>query len=60
MKRPQLWWLGVPFVLFLGALPIVNRVEPRIGGMPFLFVWFAGATLVTPLAVWMTWRGDHR
>lgn len=60
VKRPQLAWLAVPFVLFVGALPLVNRVEPRIGGVPFLLVWFAGATLVTPLAVWLAWRGDHR
>ncbi|MFD3325743.1 DUF3311 domain-containing protein [Streptomyces sp. NPDC058701] len=59
-KRPHLAWLAVPFVLFVGALPLVNRVEPRIGGVPFLLVWCAGATLVTPLAVWLAWRGDHR
>ncbi|MFD6872861.1 MULTISPECIES: DUF3311 domain-containing protein [unclassified Streptomyces] len=60
VKRPQLVWLGVPFVLFLGVLPVVNRIEPRVGGVPFLFVWLLGATLVTPLAVWLTRRGDLR
>ncbi|MFD9407759.1 DUF3311 domain-containing protein [Streptomyces sp. NPDC059989] len=58
--RPQLLWLGVPFVAFLGVLPLVNRVEPRVAGVPFLLVWFVGVTLVTPLAVWLAWRGDHR
>ncbi|CAM5451502.1 hypothetical protein SAVIM338S_02803 [Streptomyces avidinii] len=60
MKRPQLLWLAVPFVLFVVALPFVNRTEPGPGGVPFLLLWFVGATLVTPLAVWLTWRGDHR
>lgn len=60
VKRPQLLWLAVPFVLFLGVLPLVNRVDPALGGVPFLLVWFVGATLVTPLAVWLAWRGDHR
>ncbi|MFF4322104.1 DUF3311 domain-containing protein [Streptomyces sp. NPDC001568] len=60
VKRPQLLWLGVPFVLFLGVLPVVNRIEPRPGGVPFLFVWLLGATLVTPLAVWLARRGDRR
>ncbi|MDJ0379648.1 DUF3311 domain-containing protein [Streptomyces sp. G-G2] len=54
-------WLAVPFVLFLGVLPLVNRVEPlAFGRVPFLLVWCVGATLVTPLAVWLAWRGDHR
>ncbi|WP_371616033.1 DUF3311 domain-containing protein [Streptomyces sp. NBC_00454] len=60
VKRPQLLWLAVPFVMFVGALPFVNRVEPGPGGVPFLLLWFIGSTLVTPLAVWLTWRGDHR
>ncbi|WUG91074.1 DUF3311 domain-containing protein [Streptomyces sp. NBC_00454] len=46
--------------MFVGALPFVNRVEPGPGGVPFLLLWFIGSTLVTPLAVWLTWRGDHR
>ncbi|MFD6984962.1 DUF3311 domain-containing protein [Streptomyces sp. NPDC059956] len=50
----------MPFVLFAGGLPFANRVEPALGGVPFLFLWFIGATLLTPLAVWLTWRGDHR
>ncbi|MEU3063531.1 DUF3311 domain-containing protein [Streptomyces subrutilus] len=42
------------------VLPLVNRVEPRIAGVPFLLVWSAAATLVTPLAVWLARRGDRR
>ncbi|CAM5340678.1 hypothetical protein SSPIM334S_08453 [Streptomyces spiroverticillatus] len=59
-RRPQLLWLVVPYVLYLGALPLVNRVQPVVLGLPFLFVWLLGATLLTPVAVWLTWRGDHR
>ncbi|MCJ0872203.1 DUF3311 domain-containing protein [Streptomyces sp. AP-93] len=47
-------------MLFAGGLPVANRVEPALGGVPFLLLWFVGATLLTPLAVWLTWRGDHR
>ncbi|MER5441384.1 DUF3311 domain-containing protein [Streptomyces sp. NPDC002790] len=53
-------WLLVPFVLYIGALPFVNRVEPVVFGLPFLFVWLLGATLLTPVATWLTWRGDQR
>ncbi len=52
-------WLLVPYVLFLGALPFVNRVEPVVFGLPFLLVWLLGATALTPVAVWMAWRGDR-
>ncbi len=59
-RRPQLLWLLVPYVLYLGALPWVNRVEPVVLGLPFLFVWLLGATLLTPVAAWLTRRGDRR
>jgi hypothetical protein len=59
-RRPHLLWLLVPFVLYIGALPFVNRVEPVLFGLPFLFVWLLAATLLTPVAAWLTWRGDHR
>ncbi|MFE7425258.1 DUF3311 domain-containing protein [Streptomyces sp. NPDC057545] len=50
----------VPHVLYLGVLPLVNRVTPVVLGLPFLFVWLLGATLLTPVAVWLTRRGDRR
>ena len=53
-------WLGVPYLLYLGALPFVNRVRPVVFGLPFLFLWLLIATLLTPLAIWFTWRGDQR
>ncbi|MCG7524546.1 DUF3311 domain-containing protein [Streptomyces sp. OfavH-34-F] len=59
-RRPQLLWLLVPYVLYLGALPFVNRVEPVVLGLPFLFLWLLGATLLTPVAVWLARRGDRR
>ncbi|WP_411112919.1 DUF3311 domain-containing protein [Streptomyces sp. 029-5] len=58
--RPHLLWLLVPFVLFLAALPWVNRVGPVILGLPFLSLWLLGATVLTPAAVALAWRGDQR
>ncbi|MFH8883785.1 DUF3311 domain-containing protein [Streptomyces californicus] len=58
-RRPQLLWLLVPYVLYLGVLPLVNRVTPLVLGVPFLFVWLLGATLLTPAAVWLTRRADR-
>ncbi|MDG9688454.1 DUF3311 domain-containing protein [Streptomyces sp. DH18] len=59
-RRPQLLWLLVPYVLYLGVLPFVNRVTPLVFGVPFLFAWLLGATLLTPVAVWLARRGDRR
>ncbi|MEV0440034.1 DUF3311 domain-containing protein [Streptomyces spectabilis] len=58
-RRPQLLWLLAPFALYLGALPFANRVDPVVLGLPFLFVWLLGATLLTPVAVWLTYRADR-
>ncbi|MFF2845543.1 DUF3311 domain-containing protein [Streptomyces sp. NPDC058001] len=59
-RRPHLLFLLIPFLLFLVALPFVNRVQPVVLGLPFLFFWLLLATVVTPFAVWLAWRGDHR
>ncbi|HET6860333.1 MAG TPA: DUF3311 domain-containing protein [Streptomyces sp.] len=50
----------VPYVLFLGVIPLVNRVQPVLFGLPFLIVWLLGATLLTPVAVWLARRGDKK
>ncbi|MDI3404406.1 DUF3311 domain-containing protein [Streptomyces cavernicola] len=59
-RRPHLLWLLVPFVLYIGALPFVNRVEPVVLGLPFFFAWLLAATVLTPVAAWLTWRGDRK
>ncbi|MEV0370763.1 DUF3311 domain-containing protein [Streptomyces sp. NPDC050636] len=57
-KRPALLWLLLPYVLFLAALPLVNKVTPTVCGLPFLFFWMLLATLLTPVSVWLARRGD--
>ena len=37
--RRSLLWLTVPFLLFVAALPLANRIDPVILGLPFLFFW---------------------
>lgn len=60
LKRPSLLWLLAPYALFLGALPLVDRVHPTVAGLPFLFFWLMLATLLTPAAVFLAWRGDRK
>ncbi|MGI5338178.1 DUF3311 domain-containing protein [Streptomyces sp. CA-181903] len=59
-KRPTLLWLLAPYALYLATLPLTNRVHPTVLGLPFLFFWLLLATLLTPAAVWLAWRGDRK
>jgi hypothetical protein len=56
--RRSLLWLLVPFVLFVGATPLANRIDPVILGLPFLFFWALVGVLLSPLAIWLAARGD--
>jgi hypothetical protein len=56
--RRSLLWLTVPFLLFVAAIPLVNRVEPVILGLPFLFFWALLAVILSPLAIWLAARKD--
>ncbi|MCA6095577.1 DUF3311 domain-containing protein [Streptomyces sp. SCA3-4] len=59
-KRPHLLWLLAPYGLYLAALPLADRVHPTVLGLPFLFFWLLLATLLTPAAVFLAWRGDRK
>ena len=56
--RRSLLWLTVPFLLFVAAIPLANRVEPVILGLPFLFFWALLAVILSPLAIWLAARRD--
>lgn len=51
-RRPWLLWLLVPYLLFVVALPFVNRV-------PLFLFWLFGATFLTPFFVALAWKGDR-
>ena len=56
--RRSLLWLIVPFLLFVAAIPLVNRVDPVILGLPFLAFWVLIGVVLSPLAIWLAARGD--
>jgi hypothetical protein len=56
--RRSLLWLTVPFLLFVLAIPLANRADPVILGLPFLFFWALLSVLLSPLAIWLATRGD--
>lgn len=57
-KRRSLGWLAGPVVLFVVALPLYNRIEPVVLGLPFFMFWMLVGTLLTPVCVWLAARHD--
>ncbi|WP_336445510.1 DUF3311 domain-containing protein [Mangrovactinospora gilvigrisea] len=53
-------WLVGPFVLYVGALPFVNRVHPIVLGLPFFLFWMLLATVLTPVTIALAALGDPR
>lgn len=60
MRRRSLLWLLLPVVMFALAIPFANRITPLVAGLPFLLFWTLLSVVVTPLAIWLAARGDHR
>ena len=56
--RRSLWWLTVPFLFFVAAIPLVNRVDPVMLGMPFFAFWCILGVIATPAAIWLAAHGD--
>ena len=51
---------AIPVVALTVAVPFVNRVEPRILGLPFLLAWIAFWVILTPLFIWQVGRIERR
>ncbi len=49
--RYALLLAAVPFVTLVFLLPLVNRIEPVILGLPFLLFWIVIWVLATPLVL---------
>jgi len=59
-RAVRLLLAAIPIAALTVAVPVANRVEPRIGGIPFLFAWIGCWVLVTPCFVWMIGRVERR
>ena len=51
---------AIPAIMLSLAVPLVNRVEPRIFGLPFLMVWIVCWVAVTPLFLYAYERTGPR
>ncbi|MGA8100019.1 MAG: DUF3311 domain-containing protein [Candidatus Cybelea sp.] len=47
---------AIPLAALSVAIPLVNRVEPRIFGVPFLLGWIVAWVLLTPGFLWTIGR----
>ncbi|HEV3091320.1 MAG TPA: DUF3311 domain-containing protein [Candidatus Cybelea sp.] len=51
---------AIPIAALSVAVPLANRIEPRLFGMPFFFCWIVGWTALTPAFIWTIGRLDRR
>jgi Protein of unknown function (DUF3311) len=51
---------AVPIAALTVAVPLVNRVEPRILGLPFVLCWIAAWVLLAPAFLWTIGRLERR
>jgi Protein of unknown function (DUF3311) len=60
--RPmRLLLAAVPIAALTVAIPLVNRVEPRFFGVPFLLSWIVAWVLLAPAFLWTISRLErHR
>jgi len=40
---------ALPFISLVFALPLVNRIEPVILGLPFILFWIVSWVILTPV-----------
>ena len=50
----------VPFIGILGFLPLVNRVEPFVLGMPFNMFWMVMWTILSSIILTIMYKLDPR
>ncbi|HEX3456410.1 MAG TPA: DUF3311 domain-containing protein [Candidatus Baltobacteraceae bacterium] len=43
---------AVPIAALTVAVPLVNRIEPRFFGVPFLLCWIVAWALLAPVFLW--------
>ncbi len=50
----------IPFLVLVGALPLVNRLYPVILGLPFLLFWILLWIALTPLILFGAYKVEQR
>ena len=50
----------LPILALSVCIPLVNHVEPRLFGMPFILVWILAWVCATPAFLWGVGRVEGR
>ncbi|MFN2529596.1 MAG: DUF3311 domain-containing protein [Candidatus Baltobacteraceae bacterium] len=50
----------IPSTMLSLAIPLVNRIEPRIFGLPFILAWIVLWVLLTPAFLYCIYRLEGR
>ncbi len=50
----------IPAIMLSVAVPFVNRLEPRIFGLPFILAWIIAWVLLTPAFLYSIYRLEGR
>jgi len=59
MKKPSLATLLlalIPFVAMCFTVPLWDRIQPMLLGLPFNLAWLIGWIVLTPLCLWGAYR----
>jgi hypothetical protein len=51
---------SIPFITMVFALPLVNRIEPIILGLPFLLFWLLVWVVLTPFILALAYRLEKK
>lgn len=51
---------AVPVAALTIAMPLVNHVDPKIAGIPFVLCWIVAWALAAPVFLWLVGRMEHR
>lgn len=51
---------AIPIAALTVAVPLVNRVDPRILGLPFVLFWILAWVFLTPVFLWSIGRLERR
>jgi hypothetical protein len=51
---------AIPFITLVFALPLVNRLEPVILGLPFLLFWILTWVVLTPPILFAAYLCEKR
>ena len=51
---------AIPFITLVFALPLVNRIQPVVLGLPFLLFWILVWVLLTPLILFLAYMAEKR